>query len=112
MQARAVGHRVHVKPYTLQESDPQRAAAEALGIKFLEAPDRKLQTGIDRGTVVDIGPTAFIALNPPDMNVPWCKVGDLIAYTRNAGKMIRFSDATEDYILVINDEDVVTLLKE
>lgn len=112
MKALAIGHRVVIKPLELDEVDPVRASARSLGITIPDQSDRQRQTGIDRGRVVAIGPTAFIALNPPDYNVPWCKAGDLIAYARNAGKMIRLSEDLEDYVLIINDEDVVTVLEE
>lgn len=112
MKALAIGHRVVVKPLSLDEVDPARARAKTYDIYIPETSDRKLQTGIDRGKVIDIGPTAFIALNPHDYNIPWCKVGDTIAYARNAGKMVRLSEELEDYVLIINDEDVVTVLEE
>lgn len=110
MQVKAVGHRLVIKPFSLTEHDPVYASAAAVGIKLLDQDARREQTAVDRGTVLEIGPTAFTALNPPGKDVPWCKVGDLIGYTRHAGKFITLDD--ESHVLVINDEDVVNIFKE
>jgi co-chaperonin GroES (HSP10) len=109
---RAIGHRVVVKPYSLAEADPMLARAQALGITLQPVDERKLATGVDRGTVVEVGPNAFSALNVNCPDVPWCKVGDLIAYTKNAGKYIKTTEEALDSLLVINDEDVVAVLEE
>lgn len=110
MQAKAVGHRLVIKPYTLEEHDPVFASAKAAGFELPEQSERNRQVTIDRGTVIEIGPTAFTALNPPGRDIPWCKVGDIIGYTKNAGKFIKINDT--EHVLIINDEDVVTVLKE
>jgi co-chaperonin GroES (HSP10) len=111
MKVTAVGHRVVVRPLKLEEADEAYAAARRMNLQISDITERKLQTGIDKGIVLEVGPTAFVALNPPDYPA-WCKEGDTIAYARNAGKVIRLSDDVEDYVLVINDEDVVTVLKD
>lgn len=112
MKVTAIGHRVVVKPFSLEQQDKTYAAARRLNMELLEQDERKLHTGIDKGTVLEVGPTAFVALNPPDYNIPWCKVGDTIAYARNAGKTIKTGENIDEYVLVINDEDVVTVIKD
>jgi co-chaperonin GroES (HSP10) len=109
MQVKAVGHRLVIKPYSIAQHDPIFAAAEAAGIKLLAQEARREQVAVDKGTVLEVGPSAFIALNPPDFP-PWCKVGDVIGYTRNAGKYIKIDE--DNHVLVINDEDVVNIFKE
>lgn len=109
MQVKAVGHRLVIKPYSIEQHDPVFARAKAAGLTLLEQDERRNQVAVDKGTVLEIGPTAFIALNPPDYPA-WCKVGDVIGYTRNAGKYIKLDD--ESHVLVINDEDVVNIFKE
>ena len=110
IHVKAIGHRVVVKPYTLEEHDPMIARAKDIGLQLLDQDERRLQTGVDRGIVLEVGPNAFTALNQGCDDIPWCKTGDLIAYTKNAGKFIEVS--TGKYVLVINDEDVVTVLEE
>lgn len=109
---RAIGHRVVVKPYSLEQADPRMASAKAVGIILNDVDERRHMTGVDRGTVVEVGPNAFSALNVNCPDVPWCKVGDLIAYTKNAGKYIKTTEEALDSLLVINDEDVVAVLEE
>lgn len=109
MQVKAVGHRLVIKPFSIDQHDPVFARARAAGINLLEQDERREQVAVDKGTVLEIGPTAFIALNPPDYPA-WCKVGDIIGYTRNAGKFIKVGE--KEHVLVINDEDVVNIFKE
>lgn len=104
----AIGYRVLVKPANLEDIDPVVAAAKQFGIVGLDQDERSRKATIDQGTVLEIGPDAFSTLG----KAPWCKVGDLIAYPKNAGKFIKFSDDPQDLYLIINDEDVVTVLKE
>lgn len=115
MKVVAVGHRVVVKPYSIEEHDKVFKSAKAAGIELLGQDERRQQTAVDRGTVIEIGPTAFYAFHPsnhPEPFQPWCKPGDLIGYTKNAGKYIKISDNPEQHVLVINDEDVVAVLEE
>jgi co-chaperonin GroES (HSP10) len=110
MRVVAVGHRLVIKPYSIEENDPIFAAAKRAGISLLDQDQRREQVAVDKGTVLEIGPSAFTALNPPGADTPWCKVGDVIGYTRNAGKYIKIDEQT--HVLVINDEDVVNIFKE
>lgn len=108
MQARAVGFRLVVKPFSLEEFDPVVASAKKSGIIVSGQSERDKQILIDKGIVVEIGPEAFKTYGESK----WCKVGDTIAYPKNAGKFIRLSDDPEDLVLIINDEDVVTILED
>lgn len=110
MRVTAVGHRLVIKPFTIEEHDPVFKNARAVGIELLEREERREQIAVDKGTVLEIGPSAFTALNPPGKDIPWCQVGDVIGYTRNAGKFIKVDETT--HVLVINDEDVVNIFKE
>lgn len=110
MIVKAVGHRLVIKPFSIEEHDPVFASASKAGIQLLDREARREQVAVDKGTVLEIGPSAFTALNPPGKDHPWCKVGDIIGYTRNAGKYIKVDDT--HHVLVINDEDVVNIFKE
>lgn len=110
MQVKAVGHRLVIKPFSIEEHDPVFKSAANAGIQLLEREQRREQVAVDKGTVLEIGPSAFTALNPPGADVPWCAVGDVIGYTRNAGKFIKIDET--NHVLVINDEDVVNIFKE
>lgn len=112
MKVLAVGHRLVIRPHSLEEHDQVFASAKAAGIELPKIDKRRHQVSVDEGVVLEVGPSAFIAFYPNGVGEPWCKVGDIIAYTKSAGKFINTSDDAEEYVLVINDEDVVAVLKE
>lgn len=62
---------------------------------------------MDRGVVLAIGETAFkdYGINPP------IKTGDYITYAKFGGKDVVDPEDGETYV-VINDEDVVAILKK
>ena len=101
----AIIHRIVVKPDSLEAVDPVYAAAKAAGIAFAELDELRMErNAVDRGTVVRVGPTAFMDYHGVDVVQP----GDYIAYAKYAGKTVKDFDGV-DY-LVINDEDVVCKL--
>lgn len=104
----AIIHRVVIKPDSLEDSDPMYASAKKAGIHIPDLEESKRErAGVDRGVVVQVGPTAFDAFNGTGA----IKVGDYVAYARYAGKWVKDFDGVE-YILV-NDEDVICkLIKE
>jgi co-chaperonin GroES (HSP10) len=104
----AIIHRVIIKPDTLEDSDPLYKAAKNSGIYIPEMEESKRErAGVDRGVVVQVGPTAFRDFGALEA----IKVGDYVAYARYAGKWIKDFDGTE--YLAINDEDVICkLIKE
>jgi co-chaperonin GroES (HSP10) len=103
MKPQVVGHRLLVKPVALEEADPAFAAARRMGLDLSERTQRQESSIIDRGTVEQIGPTAFEDFG----GEAWCKVGDLIDYVRHGGKYVLNPDNKEEKWLVLNDEDVL-----
>jgi co-chaperonin GroES (HSP10) len=101
----------------LEDADPMYKRMKELGIARAETEDTKrLEDGLDRGTVVEVGPDAFkqfyINCNGSlDGFTPWCKPGDFIAFARYAGKLLEDPETHEKYT-VLNDEDVVAVLGE
>lgn len=104
----AIVHRVVIKPDSLEDSDPNYKAAKQAGIYIPDLDESKRErAGVDRGVVVQIGPTAFRDFGDTGA----IKVGDYVAYARHAGKWVKDFDETQ--YLVLNDEDVVCkLIKE
>jgi co-chaperonin GroES (HSP10) len=107
------GHRVVVKQQKLEDSDITYKRATKAGIVIAETEDKKReQAGLDKGKVIAIGPGAFVEFNREQMgDSPWCKVGDIIAFAKYSGKNVVDPDDHEVY-MVINDEDVVCVIKE
>ena len=98
------GCRLLIKPFKIQEHDKVWAAAKRLGLEVPEISQRKEELNIDRGTVLQIGEGAH------QDYVGHLKVGDVIGYAKFGGKFIK--DVDEEIYLVINDEDVVCIIKE
>jgi len=99
-------HRIIVKQQKLNEAHKEYQRAEAMGIIIPEHEDNKrAQAGVDKGTVVSIGPTAYRDFNT---EVP-VKVGDVVAFARFSGKTITDPKDDEEYV-ALNDEDLVAIL--
>jgi len=101
MAINPLGHRLSIRPDKL-EDDKQYKSASSLGI-IIPKDDaaRARELSIDRGTVLEIGQSAFADFHTE----PWCQPGDYIAYARHAGKWVTDPE-TDEEILIINDEDV------
>lgn len=94
------GYRILVKPVAVEEIT-QGGIILAREAKLAE------EQAIDKGTVVKIGPSAF-----HDDKVAGTQLhqGDTVVYAKYAGKRIKDKDGV-DY-LIINDEDIVAILKD
>jgi co-chaperonin GroES (HSP10) len=101
------GHHVLVKPQKLEEVDSAYASAQRAGIQLLETEKRKEQIAVSKGTVIQIGPTAYKDYQD---GVAWCAAGDLVAYARHGGMFIKDPETEEDFIL-LNDSDIVAILR-
>jgi hypothetical protein len=102
-----VGHRLLVKPITLEEQDAVFAAAKRAGLELMKKTERQESSIIDRGVVEQIGPTAFKDFGGD----AWCKVGDLVDYVRHGGKFIHDPENKDISWLVCNDEDILCVWK-
>jgi len=95
-----LGHRLLVKPETIEDVDDAFASAKRAGIQIVGTERQREQAAVEKGIVIAMGDTAFKDFG----GVPWCKVGDVVGYTRYGGKFIKDGDV--DYI-ILNDEDVI-----
>lgn len=101
------GHRLLVKPYKQAEVDDIMKKHKNFLKEFeIINPNKKREdASVDRGVVVSIGPTAWKDFG----GEAWCKVGDEIFFAKFAGKEVE--DGDEAYF-ILNDEDVVAVVKE
>lgn len=108
MSIQPVTFRIVVRPYKVEEEDPAYQAAKRMGLDLtMEKKLSREQAAVDRGVVVSFGPTAFVEFgcdNP-------LKVGDEIVYAKHAGKEVEDLE-TGEKLVVINDGDVVAILKK
>ena len=100
-------HRILIKQDKLEETSEDHKRAKAMGLILTETEDKKrAQAGVDTGTVITIGKTAFRDFGTTSPIVE----GDKIAYARFSGKFVKDPATSEEYVL-LNDEDVVAILK-
>lgn len=100
-------HRLVIKPEKFEEVDATIKKMKSIGLVVPDMDSHKTQASVDQGYVVAIGPTAF-----KDFGTNFgCAVGNKIAYAKFAGKFIKDPETSED-LLVINDEDVVCIVKD
>ncbi len=73
---------------------------------ILAVDEKKERKAVEYGTVVQIGPTAFLDYGrSPDI----LKEGDRISLNRYSGKSVVDSDGSE--YVVVNDQDVLCIVK-
>jgi co-chaperonin GroES (HSP10) len=108
MTPEIVGHRLLVKPISLEEYDPTVARAKALGITLSEKTDRQEASIISSGVVVQIGPTAFAELEGQQ----WCKVGDRVDYVKHGGMFVHDPENKDNKWYVLNDEDILVIWRK
>lgn len=96
-------HRLIVKPEKAEEVDEvvRRAVASGLIVEL----DKRQQAAVEVGVVISIGNTAYRDYNTEVAPV----VGDKVYYAKYAGKKVK--DGQDEY-LILNDEDLVAIIKE
>lgn len=103
-------HRIAIRPMDIDDWDDSRRKAKELGfalapVDTLGADKSRLELNVDIGEVLEIGPTAY-----KDFNIECpIKVGDIVAYVKSSGKLIK-NPFTNEKVLALNDEDVVAIL--
>ncbi len=111
MAIKPCGHRLVVKAYKQEEVDEVLKRAKDSGFlaqfEIINSNKKREDASVDRGVVLAIGPTAWQDFN----SEPWCKVGDEIIFAKFAGKVVEDPDTNED-VFILNDEDVVAVVKE
>lgn len=97
-----IRHHVLVKLDDATEANEIYRRAKAAGI-HLEL-DKREKAAVEIGTVIQVGPTAFVDLGVPINSV---KEGDRVSFARYAGKSI-VDDGVEYFIL--NDDDILAVI--
>lgn len=85
--------------------DETSKRAEASGFILPEMDDRRRQANVDQGRVLEIGPKAS------EDYIQGVEVGSLIGFTKFGGKFVTDPE-TKKELLIINDEDVICIIKE
>lgn len=102
------GHRVVVKQEKYDDHDEVFASARKAGLEIVKDRETRYQASVDKGTIVSIGPTAWKDFG----GVNWANVGDVVVFAKNAGKTVEDPQDKQTPYVVLNDEDIVAVIKE
>lgn len=102
------GHRVVVRQNEYDEHDEVFAAAKRAGIEIVKDGAVRYQAGVDKGVIVSIGPTAWKDFG----GINWAEIGDTVVFAKNAGKSVEDPQDKDTPYVVLNDEDIVAVIKE
>jgi len=101
------GHRLVVKPFKQEDVDEVIKNAKKFGFEIVNSNQKREDASVDKGVVLAIGPTAWKDFN----SEPWCKVGDTILFAKFSPKFVE-DPVTKETVGILNDEDVVAVIKE
>jgi len=104
---KATGNRILIKPDAVEEVS-KGGIVIAQNKRIVEASQMY-------GTVLDIGPACWEDYGRDEEGniIPWCKVGDRIAWSQYAQRELQDPQDDEEKIyVVINDADVVSIIEE
>lgn len=102
-------HRIVIKPDSIEDIDPTIAAAKRAGIELPPDSKNREQGGVTYGTVISVGSTCFVQLGGDPSLI---KPGDRVLYAKHAGKTVSNPNNLEEKWLILNDEDVVGVIKD
>ena len=97
-------HHVLVKLDDATDTDDVYRRAKAAGIEL--SLDKREAKGVEYGTVVQVGPTAF---NDYGRSPEILSKGDRVSITKYSGKEVVDTDNTK--YVVVNDSDVICIIR-
>lgn len=106
MAIKPILHRIVVKPEEVLETDDVYKRAKSLGIEI--QLDKREQAGVEYGTVIEVGSTAFTEFGTT-AEAQGVVPGAKITFARYAGKTIKDG---ETRLVVLNDEDCVGVITD
>jgi len=102
LNLKPAGHRVLVKPDTLEEEDLKRFETLKKSGFTYEGTQARAQEAVISGVLVEVGPTAWKAF---DDGEPWAKVGDRVYFAKYGGFVVEHPQ-TGEKLRLLNDEDI------
>lgn len=102
------GHRVLVKQEVYEETDNVFKSAKLAGIEIIKDKAVRYQDSVDKGVIISIGSTAWKDFG----GVNWAEIGDTVVFAKHAGKRVEDPTDKDTHYVVLNDEDIVAVVKE
>jgi co-chaperonin GroES (HSP10) len=100
------GYRLLVKTATYDEFDPVFKSAKEFGLEVVKDSQVRYDASVDEGIIVSMGPDVWSTYK-----APWAEKGDYIAFAKNAGKNLVDPEDKDTRYVVLNDEDVIAVIK-
>lgn len=105
MKLEICGHRILIRPDSIEKISK--------GGIILAQNEKREQAAQTTGTVVSVGPMAWKAFDGKDPKwKPWANVGDHVLYTRYGGRYTKDPDNSDGELIIINDEDILAVIKD
>lgn len=96
-------YRLLIKQDVFDEKDEVYLSAKRAGIEIVHDKQVRAQESVDSGVVISVG---------PKVEQTSAIVGDKIVFAKHAGKRVEDPQDKDTYYVVINDDDVVAIIKE
>lgn len=99
-------------PRLLIRRDPIKQETQGI-IQLIDSTAEKERQSSVRGTVLQVGEQCYNLPSQRTRNgeqVPWCKAGDKVFFGQYAGSKV-INEGVDD-LIIINDEDVLGVLRE
>lgn len=101
------GHRVLVKQESYEEVDDVFKSAKLAGLEIIKDSQVRYQDSVDKGVIVSVGRTAWKDFG----GEPWAQKGDTIVFAKHSGKKVEDPEDKETHYVLLNDEDVVAVIR-
>jgi co-chaperonin GroES (HSP10) len=97
-----MSYRILVQQDVFEEKDEVYKSAKNSGLILVHDKQVRAQESVDSGVVIAIGPKAEVD----------CVVGDKVIYAKFAGKKVEDPQDKDTVFVILNDEDLVAIVKE
>ena len=119
MHLKTIGHRVLVKPISLEADAKLPEGLAKSQFKIVAGLDKnaehRAKSEIQIGTVISMGPLCYkhpdYGYGLPEWEGAWPKVGDKVYYGKYSGYFVTDPSTNEEFYLV-NDDDLKLVLAE
>lgn len=102
------GHRILVRQEKYEENDEVFKRARAAGLEIAKDSNVRYQESVDVGVIIDVGDTAWKDFG----GAPWATIGEKVYFAKHAGKKVDDPNDKDNHYVILNDEDVVAVIKE
>ncbi len=100
-------YRILVRQENYEETDEVFRSAQRAGIEIIKDKAVRYQESVDVGVVIAVGPDVWSTFKGPG-----AVVGDKVVFAKHSGKKVEDPTDKNTHYVVLNDEDIVAVIKE